>query len=345
VSQKKKALIFGITGQDGSYLAEFLLSKNYEVHGVIRRTSSFNTSRIDHLISDRDGRQPQIQLHHGDVLDGARINALIKNLRPDEIYHLAAQSHVRVSFDEPELTSEVVMLGTLRVLEAVRLNSPESKVYIASSSEMFGSTPPIQSELSAFQPSSPYAAAKLASYWNAKNYRDGYGLYVSNGILFNHESPRRGRTFVTKKIVDAAVSIKLGNQSELRLGNLDAIRDWGYAPEYVQGMWAMLQIDNPDDFVLATGRSVSVCDFLGFVFDELDLDWREFVVQDSKYFRPVEVSNLQGDSAKAYELLNWKPRVNVEELAMIMVMEEFRRKQDSAFSAIDAPVFSALGSP
>ena len=341
--KQKKALIFGITGQDGSYLAEFLLSKNYEVHGVIRRTSSFNTARIDHLLTERDGSQPQIQLHHGDVLDGARINALIKNLRPDEIYHLAAQSHVRVSFDEPELTSEVVLLGTLRVLEAVRLNSPDSKVYVASSSEMFGSTPPIQSELSVFQPGSPYAAAKLASYWNAKNYRDGYGLFVANGILFNHESPRRGRTFVTKKIVDAAVSIKLGIQPELRLGNLDAIRDWGYAPEYVQGMWAMLQIDSPDDFVLATGRSVSVRDFLGLVFDSLDLNWGEFVVQDSKYLRPVEVSNLQGDSTKARELLGWKPRVEVEELALIMVKEEFRAKQQSAVSASDVPVFSALG--
>lgn len=343
MSEQKKALILGITGQDGSYLAEFLLSKNYEVHGVIRRTSSFNTSRIDHLLIDRGGSQPKIQLHHGDVLDGARINALIKNLRPDEIYHLAAQSHVRVSFDEPELTSEVVLLGSLRVLEAVRLNSPDSKVYVASSSEMFGSTPPIQSELSAFQPSSPYAAAKLASYWNARNYRDGYGLFVSNGILFNHESPRRGRTFVTKKIVDAAVSIKLGIQSELRLGNLDALRDWGYSPEYVQGMWAMLQIDRPDDFVLATGRSSSVRDFLGFVFDALDLNWGEFVVQDSKYFRPVEVSNLQGDSTKARELLNWKPKVEVEELALIMVEEEFRARQESAVSVSDVPVFSALG--
>ena len=339
----KKALIIGITGQDGSYLAELLLEKGYEVHGLVRRSSTFNTGRIDHLYQDRHDEAPKLFLHFGDLSDGSRLVSLIAELQPDEIYNLGAQSHVRVSFDEPELTSEVVLLGTLRVLEAVRLNSPDSKVYIASSSEMFGSTPPIQSEFSAFQPSSPYATAKLASHWNARNYRDGYGLFVSNGILFNHESPRRGRTFVTKKIVDAAVSIKLGIQSELRLGNLDAIRDWGYAPEYVQGMWAMLQIDKPDDFVLATGRSVSVRDFLGYVFDSLDLKWGEFVVQDSKYLRPVEVSSLQGDSTKAQELLNWRPQVEVDKLALIMVKEEFRAKQECAVSASDVPVFSALG--
>ena len=320
----KKALITGITGQDGSYLAELLLAEGYEVHGIIRRASNFNTQRIDHLVEDPSLYNERLFLHYGDMTDGSRLVTLVGNLAPDEIYNLAAQSHVRVSFDEPEYTGDSVGLGTTRLLEAVRITGTGSKFYQASSSEMYGATPPPQNEETAFYPRSPYGASKLYSYWMTKNYREAYGLFACNGILFNHESERRGSTFVTRKIAIAAARIARGLQKELVLGNLSAIRDWGYAPEYVKGMWMMLQHDEPDDYVLATNTGYSVEDFVQFSFDHVGLDWQKFVQIDPRYFRPTEVDSLIGDPSKAKRILGWSAKTLTPSLAALMVDAEIR---------------------
>jgi GDPmannose 4,6-dehydratase len=315
----KKALITGITGQDGSYLAELLLSKGYEVHGVIRRASSFNTARIDHLYSDPHIAGTKLFLHYGDISDGTRLVTLLDSVKPDEVYNLAAQSHVRVSFDEPEFTGNTTGLGSIRLLEAIRMVGLKCRYYQASSSEMFGATPPPQSETTPFYPRSPYGAAKLYSYWITRNYREAYGLFAVNGILFNHESPRRGETFVTRKITRAVARILSGEQDTLFMGNLDAIRDWGYAPEYVEAMWRMLQADTPDDFVVATGTSYTVRDFLQYSFQHVGLDWEKYVKFDERYLRPTEVDALVGDPGKALMKLDWKPKIHTPELARIMV--------------------------
>jgi GDPmannose 4,6-dehydratase len=320
----KKAFITGITGQDGSYLAEFLLLKGYEVHGLIRRASTFNTHRIDHLFQDPHIAGSKLHLHYGDLTDGSRLTTLLSAIRPEEVYHLAAQSHVRVSFDEPEHTGDVTGLATTRLLEAIRLVSPETRFYQASSSEMYGATPPPQSEQSPFYPRSPYGAAKVYSYWIAKNYREAYGIFASNGILFNHESPRRGETFVTRKITRAAARIKLGMQDSLFLGNLNAIRDWGYAPEFVEAQWLMLQADQPDDFVVATNTPATVEQFLAAAFSFLDLDWKNFVEFDDRYLRPTEVDSLVGDYSKAKSKLSWSPATFFQDLAVIMVSREMQ---------------------
>ena len=323
----KKALITGITGQDGSYLTELLLEKGYEVHGIIRRASNFNTQRIDHLIENPEIYNQKLFLHYGDMTDGSRLVTLIAKLAPDEVYNLAAQSHVRVSFDEPEYTGDTVGLGTTRLLEAIRITGVGSKFYQASSSEMFGATPPPQNEETTFYPRSPYGAAKLYSYWMTKNYREAYGIFACNGILFNHESERRGETFVTQKIALGAARIAQGKQKELVLGNLDAIRDWGYAPEYVEGMWRMLQHDSPDDYVLATNTGYSVRDFLKFAFDAVNLDWEKFVKFDQRYERPTEVNALIGDYSKARENLEWFPQTLTPELARKMTDFEYFKLQ------------------
>jgi GDPmannose 4,6-dehydratase len=315
----KKALITGITGQDGSYLAELLLEKGYEVHGLIRRSSSFNTSRIDHLYQDPHISERKLFLHFGDMTDGVVLTNLIYGIKPDEVYNLAAQSHVKVSFEVPDYTGQVDAIGTIRLLEAIRSSGVETRFYQASTSELFGSTPPPQSESSVFSPRSPYGAAKLYSYWVVKNYRDGYGLHATNGILFNHESPRRGETFVTKKITRAAAKIKAGKQEKLFLGNLDAVRDWGYAKEYVESMWLMLQQDKSDDFVIATGVGATVRDFCETTFGELDMDWRKYVEIDQRYQRPTEVDALIGDPSKAERVLGWKAKTHWAELAKLMV--------------------------
>ena len=315
----KRALITGITGQDGSYLAELLLEKGYEVHGLIRRASTFNTARIDHLYRDPHDPEARLFLHYGDLSDGSRLTTLLQQIEPDEIYHLAAQSHVRESFDEPEHTGDTTGIGTTRLLEAVRIAKLPVRFYQASSSEMFGATPPPQSETTQFHPRSPYGAAKVYAYWMTRNYRDAYGIYAVNGILFNHESPRRGETFVTRKITMAVARIAAGLQTELHLGNLDARRDWGYAPEYVEGMWRMLQADEPDDYVLATGTSYSVGDFVRFAFEHAGLDWEEHVRFDPRYLRPTEVDDLIGDPRKATEGLGWTAKVHTPELARIML--------------------------
>ena len=324
MSKSKVAFVTGITGQDGSYLAELLLSKGYEVHGLIRRASTFNTVRIDHLYQDQHVLGHKLTLHYGDLSDGSRMLSLINEIRPDEIYNLAAQSHVRVSFDEPDHTGDTTGLGTTRILEAVRLSGLDTKFYQASSSEMFGATPPPQNEDTAFYPRSPYGAAKLYSYWMTRNYREAYGMFAVNGILFNHESPRRGETFVTRKITRAVASIKSGRQSELYLGNLDARRDWGYAPEYVHAMWLMLQHDNPEDFVVATGTDFTVKDFLVASFESVGLNWQDYVKFDERYLRPTEVDALVGDFSKAKRLLNWEPTVKPEQLAKIMVEHDMK---------------------
>ncbi len=321
----KRALVTGITGQDGSYLAEFLLEKGYELHGLIRRSSTFNTSRINHLFKDPHEEGARLHLHYGDLTDGSRLVTLIDRIQPDEIYHLAAQSHVRVSFDEPEYTGDATGLGTTRLLEAVRIARAPIRVYQASSSEMFGATPPPQSEKSQFHPRSPYGAAKVYAYWMARNYRDGHGIHIVNGILFNHESPRRGETFVTRKIAIAAARIASGLQKHLYLGNLDARRDWGYAPEYVEGMWRMLQADEPDDYVLATGTSYSVKDFVSHAFSHAGLDWERHVRLDPRYLRPTEVDNLIGDASKVHDRLGWSASTHTPELVKIMVDHEFSR--------------------
>jgi GDPmannose 4,6-dehydratase len=324
----KKALITGITGQDGSYLAELLLAKGYEVHGLIRRASTFNTSRINHLYVDPHEPGARFFLHYGDLSDSGELSHLIYNLQPDEIYHLGAQSHVRVSFDMPEFTGDISGLGTTRLLEAIRRSGIQTRFYQASSSELFGDAPPPQNEASPMQPRSPYAAAKLYAYWMVRNYREAYGLFAVNGILFNHESPRRGETFVTRKITRAAARIKLGLQKKLYLGNLDAKRDWGYAPDYVEAMWLMLQQDQPEDLVIATGESHSVREFLEEAFSYLDLDWRDYVEIDPRYFRPTEVEFLLGDARKARQRLGWQPRVTFPELVRIMVDADLQELVD-----------------
>ena len=315
----KRALITGITGQDGSYLAELLLEKGYEVHGMIRRSSTFNTSRIDHLYVDAHDPDARLFLHYGDLTDGSRLVTLIERVAPDEIYHLGAQSHVRVSFDEPEFTGDTTGLGTTRLLEAIRVAQSPTRFYQASSSEMFGATPPPQNESTPFYPRSPYGAAKVYSYWMARNYREAYGMFAVNGVLFNHESPRRGETFVTRKITRAAARIAAGLQSELWLGNLDAARDWGYAKEYVEAMWLMLQADEPRDYVVATGTSYTVRDFVQFSFERVGLDWEKYVRFDERYLRPTEVDNLIGDASLAESGLGWTPTVMTPELAGLMV--------------------------
>jgi GDPmannose 4,6-dehydratase len=314
-----KAFITGITGQDGSYLAELLLSKGYEVHGLIRRASTFNTERIDHLYKDFHDPKARVYLHYGDLSVSGQLTDLLSAIKPDEIYHLGAQSHVRVSFDMPEYTGDVTGLGTLRLLEAIHKTGIKAKFYQASSSEMFGAAPPPQNELTPFQPRSPYAAAKVYAYHIAKNYREAYGIFACNGILFNHESPRRGETFVTRKITRAATRIKLGLQDKLYLGNLEAKRDWGYAGDFVEAMWLMLQQEQPDDYVVATGETHSVREFVQKVFGKLELDYEKLVVIDPKYFRPTEVDVLLGDASKARTMLGWKPNVSFEQLIDMMV--------------------------
>jgi GDPmannose 4,6-dehydratase len=322
----KKTLITGITGQDGSYLAELLLSKGYEVHGLIRRASTFNTQRIDHIYNDpHNGNRVHLHLHYGDVGSAGNLIELVYNVQPDEIYHLAAQSHVRVSFDLPEYTGDVTALGTMRILEAVRKSGQPARFYQASSSEMYGSAKPPQREDTPFAPQSPYAAAKVYAYWVTRNYRQGYGMFACNGILFNHESPRRGETFVTRKITRAVAAIKAGQQKALYLGNLEARRDWGYAPDYVAAMWKILQQERPDDFVIGTGESHTVREFLDAAFGYLDLDWHEYVRIDPRYFRPTEVDFLQADPSKARRVLDWEPRVSFQELVKIMVDADLER--------------------
>ena len=316
----KRALITGITGQDGSYLADFLLGKGYEVHGIIRRASTFNTSRIDHLYQDPHVHGVRLFLHYGDLADSGRLVKLLYNLQPDEIYHLGAQSHVRVSFDIPEYTADVTGVATIRILEAIREAGAKPRFYQASSSEMFGKVQEVpQTERTQFWPRSPYGVAKVFSYWATVNYRESYGLHASNGILFNHESPRRGETFVTRKISRAVARIKCGLDSALFLGNLEARRDWGYAPEYVEGMWLMLQQDCPDDYILATNETHSVREFVEVAFERVGLDWKEYVKHDDRYERPAEVDLLIGDASKAKKLLNWEPQVKFGELVRIMV--------------------------
>ena len=326
----KKALITGITGQDGSYLAELLLEKGYEVHGLVRRASTFNTGRIDHLYQDYHLNEVQLFLHYGDISDSTNLVKLLYRLKPDEIYHLASQSHVRVSFDMPEYTGDITGMGTIRILEAIRETGIESKFYQASSSEMFGKVDEApQTEKTRFYPCSPYGCSKVYSYWTTVNYRESYKIFACNGILFNHESPRRGETFVSRKITRAVAHIKHGLQNKLYLGNLDAKRDWGYAKEYVEAMWLMLQQDEPDDYVIATGKSHTVREFLELAFDYVELDWKKYVEIDPKYFRPVEVELLLGDPTKAKRKLGWEPGTNLKDLVMLMVdadMETVKEK-------------------
>jgi GDPmannose 4,6-dehydratase len=357
----KKALITGITGQDGSYLTEFLLQKGYEVHGLIRRSSTFNTERIDHIYVDPHDPKAKLFLHYGDITDSGQLTNLIYNIQPDEIYHLAAQSHVRVSFDMPEFTGDVTGIGTTRLLESIRRSGIKTKFYQASSSEMFGDAPPPQNEETPFRPRSPYSAAKVYAYWMVKNYREGYGMFAVNGILFNHESPRRGETFVTRKITRALARIKYGIENKLYLGNLEAKRDWGYAPDFVEAMWLILQQDKPDDYVVATGETHSVREFVDLAFNQagVELEWKgkgtneKGVVRsltssltstlnvgdvlidiDQRYFRPLEVEFLQGDASKARKKLKWEPKVRFKELVRIMVdadiknLEEMKQCQD-----------------
>jgi GDPmannose 4,6-dehydratase len=321
----KKALITGITGQDGSYLAELLLSLDYEVHGLIRRSSTFNTERLEHLYVDPHEPQARLFLHYGDISDSGQLTNLIYNIRPAEIYHLAAQSHVRVSFDMPEYSGDITGLGTIRILEAIRKSGNNCRFYQASSSEMFGMSPPPQSEETPFQPRSPYACAKLMAHWTAINYRDGYNLFAVSGILFNHESPRRSETFVTRKVTRGIAMILSGKYKYIFLGNLDPMRDWGFAPEYVEMMWKMLQRAEPDDFVIGVGESHSIREFLEEAFSYAGLDWREHVKIDPKYFRPTEVEALRADSSRAREALGWEPKVSFRDLVRIMVDADMRR--------------------
>jgi GDPmannose 4,6-dehydratase len=321
----KKALIIGITGQDGSYLAELLLNYGYEVHGIIRRSSSFNTGRIDHIFQDIHEENGNLRLHYGDLTDAEPISSLIYKLQPDEIYNLGAQSHVRVSFDMPEYTSNVVALGTTRILEAVRHSYKNMKLYQASSSEMFGSTASPQSEKTPFHPRSPYACAKTYAYWMVKNYREGYGLFASNGILFNHESPRRGETFVTRKITMALARILAKKQEKLYLGNLYGKRDWGFAPEYVEVMWKILQQKKPDDFVVGTGETHSINEFLKTAFEYVGLEFENYIQIDPRYFRPTEVEFLVADTQKANKQLNWMPKIKFENIIKIMIDADMRK--------------------
>jgi len=315
----RKALITGITGQDGSYLAEFLLEKGYEVHGLIRRASTFNTERIDHLYTDPHDPKTKIYLHYGDLSDSGQLTNLIYNIQPEEVYHLGAQSHVRVSFDMPEYTGDITGIGTTRMLEAIRRSGIKTKFYQASSSEMFGASPPPQNENTSFRPRSPYGAAKVYAFWMVANYREAYKIYACNGILFNHESPRRGETFVTRKITRSLARIKLGLERKVYLGNLDARRDWGYAGDYVEAMWLMLQQDEPDDYVIATGESHTVREFLEEAFSYQGLNWKDYVEIDPRYFRPTDVGHLQGDASKARKRLKWQPKVHFKELVKLMV--------------------------
>lgn len=333
----KKALITGISGQDGSYLAEFLLLKGYEVHGLVRRSSSLNTSRIDHLLTDTHPGAKNIFLHFGDLSDSSRLVSLIGSIQPDEVYNLAAQSHVRVSFDEPEHTGDTTGLGSIRLLEAIRTVGGKIRFYQASSSEMFGASPPPQNEETPFYPRSPYGAAKVYSYWVTKNYRESYDLFATNGILFNHESPRRGETFVTRKITRAVARIVAGRQEKLYLGNLDAVRDWGYAPEYVEAMWLLMQADRPGDFVVATGTSYTVREFLDFSFAHVGLDWEKYVDFDERYLRPTEVDALVGDSGRVRDLTGWTPKVMTPELARVMVDADKKLLESEGSSWIDQP--------
>jgi GDPmannose 4,6-dehydratase len=330
MAKQKRALITGITGQDGSYLAEFLRKKNYEIYGLIRRSSSFNTGRIDHIYQDPHEKNLSLNLVYGDLNDASSLNRIIKTVKPDEIYNLGAQSHVRVSFDVPEYTAETVAVGTIRLLEAVRDSGIKTKFYQASSSEMFGGTEQcLQNEKTPFYPRSPYAAAKVYAYWMTVNYREAYNMFACNGILFNHESPRRGETFVTRKITMALARIRHGVQKKLYLGNLDAKRDWGFAGDYVEAMWLMLQQEDPDDYVVATGETRSVKDFLKEAFGYAGLDWKKYVEIDKRYFRPTEVDFLLGDSSKARKKLKWKPKVDFKGLVRMMVdadMKEVERK-------------------
>lgn len=320
----KKALITGITGQDGSYLAEFLLSKGYEVHGIIRRASTFNTSRIDHIYVDPHKPDARLFMYYGDLSDSEQISNVIYNIKPDEVYHLGAQSHVRVSFDAPEYTGNITALGTTRILEAIRRSGNNIKFYQASSSEMFGASLPPQNESTPFIPRSPYAAAKVYAYWMAANYRDGYGIFACNGILFNHESPRRGGTFVTRKITRAVAAILAKKQDSLFLGNLEARRDWGYAPEYVAFMWKMLQNEKPEDFVIGTGEAHPVREFVDEAFSYAGIDQDEYIKIDPRYYRPTEVEELIADSSKAVKKLKWKPVIKFKELVKIMVDADMR---------------------
>lgn len=338
----KKAFLTGITGQDGSYLAEFLLNKGYEVHGLIRRSSTFNTDRIDHLYRDVHDPNARLFLHYGDLSVSGQLMDLLSSINPDEIYHLGAQSHVRVSFDMPEYTGDITGLGTLRILESIRKTGIKTKFYQASSSEMFGAAPPPQSEHTLFQPQSPYAAAKVYAYYIARNYRDAYGIFATNGILFNHESPRRGETFVTRKITRAATQIKLGLRDKLYLGNLEAKRDWGFAGDFVEAMWLMLQQDKPDDYVIATGETHSVREFAEKVFSKLGLDYSQHVAIDPRYFRPTEVDVLLGDASKAKKALNWQPKVSFDQLVDMMIAAdlELAKKEktlvDAGFSCANS---------
>ena len=316
----KRALVTGITGQDGSYLAELLLAKGYEVHGIIRRASTFNTDRIDHLYQDPHVNGVKLFLHYGDLADSVNLVKLIYQLKPEEIYHLGAQSHVRVSFDIPEYTADVTGVGTIRILEAMREAGVHSRFYQASSSEMFGKVQEVpQRETTPFWPRSPYGVAKVFSFWATVNYRESYGMHATNGILFNHESPRRGETFVTRKISRAVAAIKLGLQKEIFLGNLQAKRDWGYAPEYVEAMWLMLQQDSPDDYIVATGETHTVQEFLEHAFSHVQLDWKDHVKHDDRYERPAEVDILVGDASKAKRILGWEPKVRFPQLVRLMV--------------------------
>jgi len=315
----RRALITGVTGQDGSYLVELLLAKGYEVHGLIRRSSSFNTARLDGVYQDPHESARRLFLHFGDLSDASGLAALIRRIEPHEIYNLAAQSHVRVSFDIPEYTVDVAAVGTVRLLEAIRDARITCRFYQASSSEMYGNAPPPQSERTPFEPRSPYAAAKVLAYWITRNYREAYGMFACNGILFNHESPRRGETFVTRKITRAVARIVKGEQQKLYLGNLDAQRDWGYAPEYVEAMWRMLQHEQPEDFVIATGETHSVREFLDVAFTHVGLDWNRYVEIDPRYYRPTEVDLLQGDASKAARVLGWRPNTSFRQLVQIMV--------------------------
>jgi GDPmannose 4,6-dehydratase len=337
----KRALITGITGQDGSYLAELLLSKGYEVHGLIRRASTFNTSRIDHLYVDPHQPEARLFLHYGDLTDGTRLVTLLNTIEPDEVYNLAAQSHVRVSFDEPVHTGDITGIGAIRLLEAIRLSRVQCRFYQASSSEMFGASPPPQNELTPFYPRSPYGAAKVYAYWATLNYREAYGLFAVNGILFNHESPRRGETFITRKITRAVARIKAGIQTDVYMGNLDAVRDWGYAPEFVEGMWRMLQASEPEDFVLATGRGYTVQEFAQTAFEHAGLDWQKHVKLDERYLRPTEVNSLIGDATKANKSLGWKAAIHAGELARIMVDADIAALECEGTPCIDKPMLSS----
>lgn len=345
------ALIVGITGQDGSYLAEFLLEKGYEVHGIIRRSSLFNTDRIDHLYHDPHQGGPRLVLHYGDLTDGSGLRRVLETVRPDEVYNLGAQSHVRVSFDLPEYTAEVIAMGTIRLLEAMRdynsNNGHSVRFYQAGSSEMFGGAPAPQNESTPFYPRSPYGASKVAAHWYAVNYREAYGLFICNGILFNHESPRRGETFLTRKVTRAIGRIKEGLQDSLYLGNLDAVRDWGFAGDYVEAMWLMLQQAAPDDYVIATGEAHTVREFVERAFSAAGLDWLSHVKVDPRYFRPTEVETLRGDTAKARRMLNWQPRVTFDELIHMMVEHDIdlarRERSVSKAGAADPARGAAIG--